>query len=400
MKDIHITTIMACALTLCACGDSKQKEQEHAELETLRAELRDIKQAEQERAAREAQERAELEAIKQAEQERAAREAQERAAREQQKREEEEKERNTPLHAKINKETGMSIDNIIEQLEKYASVGKTEIETNSYTGSVATYTIGEYLLQHYNLMKDGVETITDAGYLPNVLQCAYQNGPRSLPRAKYVKTLLSAGAKPNQWFVGNWSALHFACANNDIECCKILLDAGANPNLIRADGAESSLYVAAARGAVECCKLLLEQGANPNLKVIDNFDKNTTPLNAAAEFGSEGCCRLLLEHGADVNAKNDSGYAPLHRAAYNSIACSKLLLEHGADVNIKNEQGETPLHYVLRMARMSDNITDSCKLLLEHGADPNAKDSNGTTPMDYYSRPKGMLESFGGKQKK
>ena len=73
----------------------------------------------------------------------------------------------------------------------------------------------------------------------------------------------------------------------------------------------------------------------------------------AAKDGNIKAVKQHLAGGADVNAKSDSGWTPLHDAAFGSHKeITELLITAGADVNAKDEGGRTPLD----MAFMSDFI--------------------------------------------
>jgi ankyrin repeat protein len=68
-------------------------------------------------------------------------------------------------------------------------------------------------------------------------------------------------------------------------------------------------------------KVLLAAGADPNVATLDgaNTDgfmrdartKGETPLHRAAAFGTEETIRLLLEHGAKIDARDANGDSPL-----------------------------------------------------------------------------------------
>jgi hypothetical protein len=136
----------------------------------------------------------------------------------------------------------------------------------------------------------------------------------------------------------------------------------------------TDLHDAAFNGDVEHVRKLLKEGKNPNIK--DEY--GWTPLHWAALGGHVDVARLLLKHGADPNARSESGWTPLHIAAFlGRVDVVKLLLEHGADPNAKDKYGWTPLHDAA-----SKGHVDVVKLLLEYGADPTIKNKDGKTPLD------------------
>ena len=102
------------------------------------------------------------------------------------------------------------------------------------------------------------------------------------------------------------------------------------------------LHLAAFFGREEAAKVLVERGADVNL-VARNPNLHVTPLHSAAAGGHGAIVKLLLEHGADPNAAQDGGFTPLHSAAQNDDRESvEALLEAGADPARANDEGKTP----------------------------------------------------------
>ncbi|GFT27652.1 hypothetical protein NPIL_393091 [Nephila pilipes] len=91
-------------------------------------------------------------------------------------------------------------------------------------------------------------------------------------------------------------------------------------------------HLAIKTGHTETSKVLIEKGANVNL--VDQC--GCTPLELAVDEGK----------GADVNAVNQNGTTPLHFAAVGDhTEIVKALVAKGADVNSVGEDKCTPLHY-------------------------------------------------------
>jgi len=104
----------------------------------------------------------------------------------------------------------------------------------------------------------------------------------------------------------------------------------------------TALHLAAFFGEEDAAKILLERGAEVNL-VARNASIHVTPLHSAAAGSHPGIVKLLLEHGADPNAAQDGGFTPLHSAANNDDKESvEALLEAGADPSLANDEGQTP----------------------------------------------------------
>jgi ankyrin repeat protein len=104
----------------------------------------------------------------------------------------------------------------------------------------------------------------------------------------------------------------------------------------------TALHFAAFFGEEDAAKLLVERGADVNV-VARNPTIHVTPLHSAAAGGHSGIVKLLLEHGADPNAAQDGGFTPLHSAASTDDRDSvEALLEAGADPSVANDEGKTP----------------------------------------------------------
>ena len=108
------------------------------------------------------------------------------------------------------------------------------------------------------------------------------------------------------------SVLSKSCWNGDVRKVKILLS---HPDIkleTRDSQGRTALHMACwgqyggrlrkkagnnPTDSPECCKLLLEAGADPN--PADHY--NVTPLGTACGTGGARCIDILVKHGADVN---------------------------------------------------------------------------------------------------
>ncbi|CAJ0955874.1 unnamed protein product, partial [Mesorhabditis belari] len=68
-----------------------------------------------------------------------------------------------------------------------------------------------------------------------------------------------------------------------------------------------ALHVAAAKGYTQLVELLLQAGADVNVMDKDGW----TPLHAAAHWGERDSCKILIEHGASVTAGGAPGQSVL-----------------------------------------------------------------------------------------
>ena len=174
------------------------------------------------------------------------------------------------------------------------------------------------------------------------------------------------------------SRLVDAAAGQDAAAVQALLDAGAEVNARRADGATALLW-AAHRDDLAMVELLLAAGADPNAA----DEHGVTPLMRASENASPGVVQALLDAGADPDAAQSSGLTPLMIAARTGERdVVRGLLAHGADVNaVTHETGVTALMWAVAAPH-----PDIVHVLLETGAGVEASSAKGFTPLLFAAR--------------
>ncbi len=222
---------------------------------------------------------------------------------------------------------------------------------------------------------------------------------------------------------GGLTPLLFAARQGCVACARLLLDAGADPDLADPQGV-TPLLMATNNFRFDVGALLLARGANPNrwdfwgrTPLYLAVDLNTLPhggwpdLPSLDETTSLKLIELLLSAGANPDAQlklfppyrhlsNDRGMdlmltigsTPLLRAAKaGDTAAVKLLLKAGANPNLPNVLGHTP---VMAAAGLGSNIIDTrgrfktqgeaietLGILLAAGGELNAGDARGQTPL-------------------
>jgi len=136
----------------------------------------------------------------------------------------------------------------------------------------------------------------------------------------------------------------------------------------------TALHYACQHGHHKCVELLLEFGANIN--VLGAY--NDTPLHRATHYGNYKCVEILLKHGANINAVDEYNTTPLSNCIYTpgqfpgNIKCVEILLKNGADTEIANSSGDTPLHKAIGYEEY-----ENVELLLKYGANINTVDKAG-----------------------
>ena len=184
--------------------------------------------------------------------------------------------------------------------------------------------------------------------------------------------------------------LHIAMQKNFFHYTKILLDAGANPNIRDANG-RTPLYWAVEKNNIVLARFLMEgYNADPNIR--DVFIESTTLLEASIRNKTVDMTILLLKNGADPNTdiiKSERVLGKvLHLAMIKQQWAVRELLSKGADPNIRyididgiagsyDSRSRTPLGMAITYGW---NFV--AMLLVEFGADPNEALRNGNTPLN------------------
>ncbi|MDW5288751.1 ankyrin repeat domain-containing protein [Formosa sp. PL04] len=169
--------------------------------------------------------------------------------------------------------------------------------------------------------------------------CQYTN-------AKFVKTLLDAGL-PIDDCSHNWTPLIHAAYKGRLDIVEMLISMGVGINIETQKG-QTALMFACEEGHAETVKLLLEAGADPNIGVnkqhhLYGGGRQASPLNTAAFWGYTDIVRMLLAKGADIetSGENDRKNA-LHLSAIEKhYEVVKELIVAGADPNVKDGYGST-----------------------------------------------------------
>jgi ankyrin repeat protein len=122
-------------------------------------------------------------------------------------------------------------------------------------------------------------------------------------------------------------SLMTAVDNGQIDTVKVLLDKGANINVVDNNGLTLLMY-AAKSGSADMAKLLLSRGAKINVKCKM---KGYSAIMFATMFGTGETVQVLLDHGANINERNDDDISLLTVAQNrDDSSVAKLLEKNGA----------------------------------------------------------------------
>lgn len=193
-----------------------------------------------------------------------------------------------------------------------------------------------------------------------------------------VKILVNAGADVNLLDKLSSSPLHFAKKSEAIT--HFLIQAGANVN--SCDAIETPLIAAVIwskdGGSV---RALLEAGANPN-KTCGGFNTALIELVTSMFVNHDSffIASLLRQHGADINQKGTKGRTAVYFSAWRrhpNLKMLRFLIHSGANVNIATRSKETPLMVASRKGH--ENVV--YELLKVPGINVNAKNNKGETAL-------------------
>jgi serine/threonine-protein phosphatase 6 regulatory ankyrin repeat subunit B len=222
--------------------------------------------------------------------------------------------------------------------------------------------------------------------------------------------------------VYGWTALMQACYYGHTAVVGVLLDKGADINLMNSWGA-TPLLAATQSGNMTLVKMLIQHKAS--VTPCDKSPTQFTPLMAAAQNGHEGITAVLLNNSADPNVQlAGSKYTALMFATLNGhMSLVRLLLKHGADKEMESSSSQKSVAIAGAIGREDiarllgySRDTDSSSSLIQNnlvpdggvdiftavqtgdrmlrtvqrmvGASPdlvNAKDGHGATPLMYAS---------------
>ena len=188
-----------------------------------------------------------------------------------------------------------------------------------------------------------------------------------------VRTLVDSGADVNSIGEHGIGPL----LTKSAKVMEFLLSRGADPNLQTNESGDPVLVGIAYLNELDCVRLLLQAGANPNA-LVNGTDE--TALHAVLAIPKEGAAtatqcalvQLLVEHGAEVNRQTRPG-----------VPC----LAFWRDVRTR---GETPLHRAAAFAS-----EETVRFLIDAGADRTIRDVNGDSPQSWASwhwRPKPLID--------
>lgn len=154
-----------------------------------------------------------------------------------------------------------------------------------------------------------------------------------------------------------------AAMAGDIDSIKELIRQGRDVNA-RGDGGWTALLSSSAQGYPEIMKVLLDAGANPDISNVLSI----TPLMYGSRYGNVEVCKMLIDYGADLNLQDMYGDTALMKGTeIGSIEIVDILIQAGADLSIKNRDNKNALNLayevgqgkIAKKLRKADNTANS-----------------------------------------
>lgn len=158
---------------------------------------------------------------------------------------------------------------------------------------------------------------------------------------------------------GNTPLIHAAnynCPGN----VETLLKLHANHSLFNND-LDSALHIACAANNFEIGKILIDHNANVN---ADGGNKMTPLIVAIYAKASIQLIELLLKNKADINYGNSNGTPLMFAISSKNLALVKFLIDNGAKIKgYKNKSGEDTLTYAKRVGdnEITEYLNESLK---------------------------------------
>jgi ankyrin repeat protein len=152
-----------------------------------------------------------------------------------------------------------------------------------------------------------------------------------------MQVLINAGGDPNATGPDGETVLCAAATYGYANIVEMLIDAGANVNIIEQQSRGSAIEVASYFCHEDVVALLIQSGANVNA----TSGKYGSAIQAALDGewdheDRENVLTLLIQSGANVNAIGGQRRSAIQAASYHGLeAAVALLIQSGADVNIR-----------------------------------------------------------------
>jgi ankyrin repeat protein len=174
------------------------------------------------------------------------------------------------------------------------------------------------------------------------------------------------------------TAIHLAVLLNLKEMAGVLVDNGADFEMIPNCDGYSAIHLAALLGRTEILSLLLKKSKDlkMTLRMHNRFGENL--LHLGVRLNQTKVCEILLGAGADPNEKRGDGLAAIHLSQSEKML--PLLMAYGCDIHQLSSQGVSALDIALSRGDLG-----SVNRLLTCGGDWTLEDRAGGSPVAWIS---------------
>ena len=194
-------------------------------------------------------------------------------------------------------------------------------------------------------------------------------------------------------------------AAGDNAKARTMLEQDATIVHVQDEAGQTPLFLATGRRDFESMTMVLDAGADPNVIATQSY--GISPIHNACRSGGPGDAReaiaLLVRHGADLDARDKGGVTALHMAVRDhDIDAVRALLEHGAAVDMEDRgRKSTPLRRAVAntgkpgTSGRQNVAVKITAILLDHGADPKHVNRSGKSMLASTRHPeiRAMLEA-------
>ncbi|TSK98379.1 Transient receptor potential cation channel subfamily A member 1 [Bagarius yarrelli] len=235
---------------------------------------------------------------------------------------------------------------------------------------------------------------------PDYLSCKDENGVRLIHYAaasghqdiiRFIVSMTGPEELDAQDAEGR-TPLHFAVEKNQESSCSLLLDMGADPNVINT-AMMAPIHLAISKGYNQMIQVLLScSRTDVNLE----GDLGNTPLMLACSYNNCKALHTLFNYGAKLCKKNKLGHYAIHTVAFSGAKeAMEVILQQGeklgystlTHINFLDKSKSSPLHLAVR----GGNV-EVIKLCIAKGAKVDQKQCDKSTAL-HFACTQGAMEA-------
>ncbi|CAK4937695.1 unnamed protein product [Aphanomyces euteiches] len=270
---------------------------------------------------------------------------------------------------------GYVLGQILQRSESLAQINQTKATklTLSALDAVARQSIPDLL----DSINDGRDINERNAMGQSALHLAV-----SMPKAvDFIDVLLEHGADVNAKDYDGLTPLMVVASHGNLQLLKFVMGRAPSIRLNAVDNKGfSALHHACAKNQVEICDYLVALASDHQVVLNAASYDGMYPLHVLAILGHVECACALQQGPWDVNVYDAEGRTPLHLAiASNRSAFVMFLLEMGADPSAKDALSRTPLHYAMECKLGLEMVSS----LRKFKVDLNATDERGDTALHW-----------------